>query len=1262
MKRIISTIMSAVMCISCFTAIFPSETKAATVDNIYTFTTAGSAITSMENLQADSQFGDKWYMSGQTTSGALVGTYGGKTDRTGDTVWGSFKGASSKNMYLTLQPYTKEQAAGKILYYNFDYIVASLTDNIVYGTSHVDATDTSHKEGVSATDLGASTSENSQITIVLDNINYKRYIYNNGELKLTKDTNSVVFDTLAFRSKGNRTYFDNLSYGFIDPTVTGESEIQIGGNATYSVNESDESEVPHPDYTLKLAEETPEGITIENGTVNIAGTVAENTTFVLNAYMGEGTNVVASKKITVVAASKTKENTPDIRIDYEKEKLTGFENGGQYTINDSNITSDGTDINIDTSYFGTTVLIIKKARNDNYADSFAQTLEIPAHPQAPTDYTVIQPTTSEEKGSISGEGLQYSAKSDYTWSDWTVPPSEIAQGTIFKLRKAATNSAFASAETGEITINTIAPIINHTVTFNTDGGSEIQNVTVVDGEKVSKPTDPIKIGYTFVKWQLDGADYDFDTAITGDITLTAIWTKNKCIATFNLSGGNIDGNTENVKVETDYNTVPSTPANPTKTGYTFTGWFPEVAEITENTIYTAQWTAKSYTISKNSPENGSVTLSKTNANMGEKITVTINPSEGYKLASLTVNGETAEPQNNSYTFTMPDDDVKIVAIFERKAVKSINITGPSAVTKEHIGTYTAEVTAEDDTDVTNVYKSNIVWSVTGNSVSDTKIEKDTENGNKAILTLGANEMGTDKKVTVTAVIGEKAGNKEIDIADEPQYRVDITSVKGGTITLTSSDSVVANSIVMFTVAPVSGYALVENSVKVNNGEVNITENNGIYSFIMPAKAVTITAEFTLITYTITKTTSQNGSFVVSAENAETGTTVTISDITPDEGYELDAVTVTKTGDTNTKLTVTDNSFEMPNYHVTVAVTFKKKTYTVTFNVDGQTTEVKVEHGTTAEKKAPQNPTKDGYHFLGWIKGQNADDDVITVWDSITDNGVIYTAKFDENPPVTYTVTITGGEGIENIKLGSTEGQKSGDTYTFTNVLAGTYTFDITYEVGYEKADDSVENITVSENKTSETVSAQKKKFTVTFKVDGQADIEVSNVEYGTAPAGAPNLEDTTERHYLGWVKGTDITSDVINLVDELITENTIYTAKYEQINPQPEKIWLELLPSFNEWLQIEKMIDESKVILSMSKKDNSAFYETDKFSVYVAVYNEDILQSIKKTDFAESENNTLKAIISEPNSGNYKVFIWTSNYEPITEAITSLTMGSNKLF
>lgn len=64
----------------------------------------------------------------------------------------------------------------------------------------------------------------------------------------------------------------------------------------------------------------------------------------------------------------------------------------------------------------------------------------------------------------------------------------------------------------------------HTVTFNTYGGSEIAAVQVEDGELLEKPADPVKKGYVFGHWNYDFAEFDFNTPITSDMTLDAIWT------------------------------------------------------------------------------------------------------------------------------------------------------------------------------------------------------------------------------------------------------------------------------------------------------------------------------------------------------------------------------------------------------------------------------------------------------------------------------------------------------------------------------------------------------------------------------------------------------------------------------------------------------------------------------------------------------------------------------------------------------------------
>ncbi len=64
-----------------------------------------------------------------------------------------------------------------------------------------------------------------------------------------------------------------------------------------------------------------------------------------------------------------------------------------------------------------------------------------------------------------------------------------------------------------------------TVTFDTDGGSQIKDLEVVKGEKIVLPSNPTKDGYTFKKWMYDGKEFDKDMAIEEDITIKAEWEK-----------------------------------------------------------------------------------------------------------------------------------------------------------------------------------------------------------------------------------------------------------------------------------------------------------------------------------------------------------------------------------------------------------------------------------------------------------------------------------------------------------------------------------------------------------------------------------------------------------------------------------------------------------------------------------------------------------------------------------------------------------------
>jgi len=75
----------------------------------------------------------------------------------------------------------------------------------------------------------------------------------------------------------------------------------------------------------------------------------------------------------------------------------------------------------------------------------------------------------------------------------------------------------------------------YTVSFDSDGGSDVASQTVEEGGTATKPTDPTKsatveglykgsLDSTFVEWQLNGSKYDFSTVVTEDIELKAVWT------------------------------------------------------------------------------------------------------------------------------------------------------------------------------------------------------------------------------------------------------------------------------------------------------------------------------------------------------------------------------------------------------------------------------------------------------------------------------------------------------------------------------------------------------------------------------------------------------------------------------------------------------------------------------------------------------------------------------------------------------------------
>ena len=145
----------------------------------------------------------------------------------------------------------------------------------------------------------------------------------------------------------------------------------------------------------------------------------------------------------------------------------------------------------------------------------------------------------------------------------------------------------------------------YTVTFNAYGGFPTPDEQhVKSGEKAVLPDDPTLKGYTFAFWYLgddeqNATAYDFNTPVTENITLTAKWNINKYTVTFNSYGGTPVPPAQ----EVEYGLTATEPATaPTKTGYTFDGWylgdekydFSDAVE--QNITLYANWEKNIYTV------------------------------------------------------------------------------------------------------------------------------------------------------------------------------------------------------------------------------------------------------------------------------------------------------------------------------------------------------------------------------------------------------------------------------------------------------------------------------------------------------------------------------------------------------------------------------------------------------------------------------------------------------------------------------------------
>ena len=197
-----------------------------------------------------------------------------------------------------------------------------------------------------------------------------------------------------------------------------------------------------------------------------------------------------------------------------------------------------------------------------------------------------------------------------------------------------------------ITVKAQWEINQYTIAFDTNGGSEIAPITQDYGTEITAPDNPTREGYTFIGW-----DRDIPVTMPAEnITVTAQWEINRYTITFDTAGGS-----EIAPITQDYGTNITAPANPTRKGYTFKGWDKEIPETmpAENITVKAQWEINQYTIAFDT--NGGSEIAPITQDYGTEITAPDNPTrEGYTFIGW----------DRDIPVTMPAENITVTAQWE----------------------------------------------------------------------------------------------------------------------------------------------------------------------------------------------------------------------------------------------------------------------------------------------------------------------------------------------------------------------------------------------------------------------------------------------------------------------------------------------------------------------------------------------------------------------------------------------------------------------
>ena len=228
---------------------------------------------------------------------------------------------------------------------------------------------------------------------------------------------------------------------------------------------------------------------------------------------------------------------------------------------------------------------------------------------------------------------------------------------------------------------TLYPVWNanqYTITFDTNGGSDIAPITQDYGAEITAPDNPTRKGYTFKGWDKEIPE----TMPAENMTVKAQWEINQYTITFDTNGGS-----EIAPITQDYGTEITAPDNPTRKGYTFKGWDKEIPETmpAENMTVKAQWEINQYTITFDT--NGGSEIAPITQDYGTEITAPDNPTR---------KGYTFKGWDKEIPETMPAENMTVKAQWEINQYTITFDTNGGSEIAPITQDYGTEITAPDN--------------------------------------------------------------------------------------------------------------------------------------------------------------------------------------------------------------------------------------------------------------------------------------------------------------------------------------------------------------------------------------------------------------------------------------------------------------------------------------------------------------------------------------------------------------------------------------